>query len=199
MNTRERIITESMNLFMRYGIKAVTMDTIAEHLGMSKRTIYDHFRDKDHLLENCISYQMKKEEKANKQIFEESSNLIEAFLKHIKRNVAAMNSVSPLFFRDAKKYHSSVFRKKGREHEHKSYDFIYRYIQEGKKQGYIRKDVNEDIVSVLLKEQFRIMGNEDIFPSDKYSKSEVFENIAINFIRGIVTDKGLKIINEYHN
>ncbi len=198
MDTKERIITESLNLFIRYGIKAVTMDTIAEYLGISKRTIYEHFKDKDNLLESCIAYQMNKEEIANRQILEQSDNLIEAFLEHIKRNVAAMNSVSPLFFRDAKKYHSAVFRKMGRQHEHKSNDFIRRYIQEGKKQGYIRKDVNDDIVSILLKEQFRIMGNEDIFPSDKYSKSEVFENIAINFIRGIATEKGLQIINKHH-
>jgi AcrR family transcriptional regulator len=198
MDTRERIITESLNLFVRYGIKAVTMDTIAEHLGISKRTIYEHFKDKNHLLESCIEYQINKEDIANRQIFEHSKNLIEAFLEHIKRNVAAMNSISPLFFHDAKKYHSVVFRKKGKEHEHKSTDFIQRYIQEGKKQGYFRKDINEDIVSILLKEQFRIMGNEDIFPSDKFSKSEIFENIAINFIRGIATDKGLEIINKYH-
>jgi hypothetical protein len=47
-------------------------------------------------------------------------------------------------------------------------------------------------------EQFNIMGNEELFPHEKYNRSELLENIAVNFVRGIATEEGLKIINNFN-
>jgi len=85
MDTKERIIIESLKLFMRFGIRSITMDTIAKNLGTSKRTIYELFKNKDELLESCIVHRMAEEEKNNAEIMKNSANIIEAFLTHIKR------------------------------------------------------------------------------------------------------------------
>jgi len=197
MDTKERIITESLKLFTRYGIRSITMDTIAEHLGISKRTIYELFKTKDELLENCLNYKIAEEEKSNKEILLQSNNVVEAFLLYIKKSMQVMSSITPMFFHDAKKYHSEVFRSKGREREKKDYEKIVGFIQQGKQEGYIKQAINEDIIAKLMKEQFKIIGNDEIFPPDKYSKAEIFKNIAINFIRGIATEKGIKLIDEF--
>jgi AcrR family transcriptional regulator len=197
MDTKERIIIESLKLFMRFGIRSITMDTIAKNLGTSKRTIYELFKNKDELLESCIVHRMAEEEKNNAEIMKNSANIIEAFLTHIKKNINLMSSISPMFFRDARKYHPEVFRRKGNEREEKDYVKIVGYINTGKQEGFIRQEINVDIIAKLMKEQFKIIGNDELFPPDRYSKSEIFENIAINFIRGIATDEGLKIINKF--
>ena len=197
MDTKERIIIESLKLFMRFGIRSITMDTIAESLGISKRTVYELFKNKDELLESCIASRMIEEEKNNAEIMRKSANIIEAFLTHIKRSINLMSSISPMFFHDARKYHPEVFRCKGKEREEKDYDMIVEYINTGKQEGFIRQEINVDIIAKLMKEQFKIIGNNELFPPDRYSKSEIFENIAINFIRGIATDEGLKIINKF--
>ncbi len=173
------------------------MDTIAEKLGISKRTIYELFKDKDELLESCIIQSMGEEEKEMNNIMNDSPNVINAFLSYIKKSVNFMKSINPLFFYDAKKYHPEVFRCKGKERKEKDYNRITAFIQKGKAEGCIRPDINEDIIAKLVMEQFRIIGNDELFPPDRYSKSEIFENIAINFIRGIATKKGLKIIDKY--
>jgi len=197
MDTRERIVTESLKLFMRYGIRSITMDTIAENLGISKRTIYELFKTKDELLASCIIHIMAEEEKNNKEIMNHADNVIDAFLTYIKKSVNTMKSINPMFFYDAKKYHPEVFRRKGEERKEKDYNRLINLINKGKQEGYIRQDINEDIIAKLIMEQFKIIGNDELFPPDRYSKSEIFENIAINFIRGIATGEGLKIIDGY--
>ncbi len=195
METKERIITESLKLFTRYGIRSITMDAIAENLGISKRTIYELFKNKDELLENCIIHSMKEKERNTEIIINNSANVIDAFLSVIKESVNIMKEINPIFFLDAKKYHPEVFRCKGKEHEEKEYNIIIQLIKQGEKEGYIKKDINEEIITKLVMEQFKILGDDELFPPEKYSKSEIFKNIAINFIRGIATEKGLKIID----
>ncbi len=197
MDTKKRITSESLKLFMSYGIRSITMDTIAENLGISKRTIYELFRTKDELLESCFEYILAEDEKEYHEIVESSANVIEAFLRSIGKSVNRIKSISPMFFYDIKKYYPEIFHFKGKEQREKGYNRIIRFIRKGQQEGFIRKDINEDIVTKLITEQFRIMGNEELFPHDKYSRSELLENIAINFIRGIATEEGIKIINQY--
>jgi hypothetical protein len=61
-----------------------------------------------------------------------------------------------------------------------------------------RNDINVEIVARLISEQFKMLSNQDIFPEDQFSKIEVFENIVINFMRGIATEKGLQLIEKYN-
>jgi len=197
METRERIIVESSNLFKRYGIRSITMDQIAENLGISKRTIYEIFGNKDDLLNACIDYGIHEDEKVSRDIMKNSANIIDAFLIHIKKSIDTMNSISPLFMLDAMKFHSKVFKNKMKEREMSSYNHIIDFIKTGKAEGYFNPQINEDIVSKLIIEQFKIIGNDKLFPPDVYSKSEIFENVAVNFLRGIATINGLKIIDDF--
>jgi AcrR family transcriptional regulator len=198
METKERIIVESSNLFRQFGIKSITMDQIAENLGVSKRTIYEIFGTKDDLLNACIDYRIKEDEKASREIMNHAANIIEAFLIQIRKSIDTMNSISPLFILDAKKFHSRVFSQKMKEQEIYAYNNILAFLKTGKEQGYFKKQINVDIVTKLIIEQFKIIGNDTLFPPDAYSKSEIFENIAVNFLRGIATIKGLKIIDDFN-
>ncbi|HHJ11203.1 MAG TPA: TetR/AcrR family transcriptional regulator [Bacteroidetes bacterium] len=198
MDTKERITSESLKLFMRYGIRSVTMDTIAENLGISKRTIYELFSTKDELIKACFNHISAEDEKQYQEILKNSGNVIEAFLHSIRRSVELMKSISPLFFHDIKKYYPEIFNCTGEEHSKRGYDRIIHFIKKGKEEGYLRKDINEDITTKLIMEQFNIMGNEELFPPDKYNRSKLLENIAVNFVRGIATEEGLKIINNFN-
>ena len=149
MDTKKRVIVESYNLFKLYGIRSITMDFIAEKLGISKRTIYELFQSKDELLNECIIYAMEIERKETKEIIENSENMIEAFLKNIKLRIRKMNLVSPLFIIDAKKYHFEVFNNKMREQDEVTYKSFVNFIKEGKEKGYFNPEINEEIVSKL--------------------------------------------------
>ena len=152
MEIKERIIIESLKLFMRYGIRSITMDTIADKLGVSKRTIYELFKDKDSLLVHCLISKMKEEEKITDELLWKSANIIDGFLSHIRRSVNIIKSINPLFFHDIKKYHSAVFQYKGKERDEKSYKMTVKMLQQGKQEGYFREHINVDIIAILIKE-----------------------------------------------
>ena len=81
MDIRQTIVEEAAVMFRTYGIRAVTMDMLAGQLGISKRTIYEVFRDKDELLQGVLKWMKEKQAETMKKIFSESENVIEAIFK----------------------------------------------------------------------------------------------------------------------
>ena len=197
MDIKKRIIKDARYLFITFGIRSVTMDTIAEEIGMSKRTIYENFKDKDDLLKQCIEVAMSNHRDISEDIINNSENIIEATFKFIKNSISIINKINPLFFFDIKKYYPELFVQKIKESDIRSHNRIAELLKRGIKEDLFRSDINVEIVTKLILEQFKMLSNNELFPSEKFSKIDVFENIVINFIRGISTKKGLQLIEEY--
>jgi len=193
MEIKEKIICFSRSQFLKYGIRSVTMDMIADQMGISKRTIYENFSNKDELLENCILEAQNEQKIMMEEMFSGSSNVIEATLKFIKIQINAINSINPVFLIELKKYYSDIWTKII-SNEESGITLITSLIKKGVDEELFRNDINIEIVSRLINEQFKLLNNQDLFPEEKFSKAEIFENIAINFLRGIATDKGLHVI-----
>jgi AcrR family transcriptional regulator len=193
MEIRDKIISFSRQLFLKYGIRSVTMDMIAEQMGISKRTIYENFSNKDELLENCILTAQNEQKIMMQEMFSGTSNVIEATLKFIKIQINAINSINPVFLIELKKYYTEIWTKIN-SNEESGIAMIKWLIQKGVDEELFRKDINIEIISRLINEQFKLLNNQDLFPEDQFSKAEIFENIAINFLRGIATDKGMEVI-----
>jgi len=98
MEVKDKIISGSLKMFTKYGIQSITMDMIAEQLGVSIRTIYETFKDKDELLKCCIEVAMIEQKAFSEEIMKNSENIIEAMFKIVKHNVNILKSVNPLFF-----------------------------------------------------------------------------------------------------
>ena len=81
MDYRQRIIEEASEMFRTYGIRAVTMDMLANQMGISKRTIYEVFRDKDELLQGVLRWMAIRQREAMTKIFSETDNVIEAIYR----------------------------------------------------------------------------------------------------------------------
>jgi hypothetical protein len=69
-------------------------------------------------------------------------------------------------------------------------------LRKGLNEGLYRKGINIEIIAKLFHEQMNLVSDETIFPSDKFDHGEVFQNIMINFTRGIATKRGIEIIDE---
>jgi AcrR family transcriptional regulator len=171
------------------------MDDIAEKLGISKRTIYETFKDKNELLLSCFEEYSNERYQANEAIIKDSQNLLEAIFLFIREGASMMNSLNPAFFSDLKRYHNDLWVIASKQQNEKNYNLAYRLVRKGINEGIFRKDINIDIVVKIILEQMKFMVDNEVFPSDKYKRSEVFSNIVINFTRGIATDKGIELIN----
>lgn len=195
-NVKERVIKTAANLFVRHGIKAITMDYIAGQMGMSKRTLYENFKDKDSLLLSCIQYLDEEGKKEVDEIKKKSTNSIEFFLLMYQSELQKLRLANQNFFSDLKKYHPSVSAYYEADKEKSKENFIL-LLERGIYEGYIREDLNMEIITFLLGAQLEMLIKSDSIDLNKYSFMEVFETIFMNFVRGIATSKGVAFIDEF--
>lgn len=195
MNLKERIIQTSSELFCENGIKSITMDMIAETLGISKRTLYENFTDKNDLVNDCFSYALKCSEEKSGEIHAVSSNTIEAFLKFYLTGMEEMRKCNKNYITDIRKYHPQVFERVKRHREQIFKEDIVVALDKGILDGLVRPDVNTEIIAIMIKEQLYIIESE-IPDLKKFDLFEIYETLFMNFMRGIATTDGLKVIDE---
>ena len=173
------------------------MDMIADHLGISKRTIYENFKDKNELLKSCIDTAVAEQRRINEEIIRSSSNIIEAIFIFIKNSINTLKRINPVFFFDIQKYYPEIWNVTIQKNEERDYNRIVSLLNKGVSEGLFREDINVEIIARLNLEQFKLLSNQELFPEDKYSMVDIFENIVINFVRGIVTEQGSEILDTY--
>ena len=190
---RERIIMTSTEAFTSKGIKCITMDDIAAALGISKRTLYEVFADKDTLLKESILKIQRDRDKYLQEVYEHSSNVLEVILAVFQKSIEIFHKTNKRFFEDIKKY-PKVYAMMQNRRDSDSEKTIS-FFKSGVEQGIFRSDVNFSIVNLLVREQFDVLLNTDI--CSEYSFIEVYESIMFTYIRGISTEKGAKVLEDF--
>jgi len=197
LEVRERIIVESGQLFGRYGIRTMTMDALAEAMGISKRTIYERFKDKDTLLLEVIRYYKDKTSEESHRLIEQSDNAIEALFRIIKMTVEQMARMSPAFFHDFKKYHQKVFRQFSEPGEMRDMSMTRKLLETGIRQEVFRDDIHLEIVNHAIHAIFDLFGHSSDMIDAGFNRKDMFEHILIPYFRGISTKKGRKLLTDY--
>lgn len=196
VDCNDRILTGAAELFRIYGIKAVTMDTLAEYLGISKRTIYEKYTDKDELLLAVMNCMMIKQRENVDKILDSSQNVIIAVFRLISVMRDHMGAMNPLIHSDLRKYHSAVLEKMKEKCGYPDYEGDEHIIAKGKEQGLFRPEINNKLVSRCFQGLGTIMTDSNLFPAEQFSQRDVIKNVIINYLRGLLTPEGLTIINE---
>jgi AcrR family transcriptional regulator len=195
MELKNRIIEEASLLFFNKGVKSMTMSDIANELGISKRTLYEVFRDKEELLEICVNAHLEKADREIAELSADSDNVIDTLMRIYAKHLQEIKSVNKLVLHDLKKYHSHIYKKIECKQKEGIYMFMP-FFNKGIEQGVIRKNVNFEILIWLLKAQFKTLMDDDFIPTDKYSTDEFIRAIILNFIRGIATPLGNEKIDK---
>lgn len=197
METKDRILLGAEELFFKYGIKSVTMDDIAKHLAISKKTIYQFFEDKNELVETLMTEKLKQDECDIKHIQEESENVIVEVFSMMKHMGAMFAKVNPNIFYDLQKYHPNAWKQfKLFKHDCLA-SLVENSIDRGIKEGLVRSDINAKVLALLRIEEIEMGMNVDIFPPDKFKMLDVQITLIDHFLHGICTLKGHKLINKY--
>jgi AcrR family transcriptional regulator len=197
MDYRQRITEEAAVMFRTYGIRSVTMDMIANQMGISKRTIYEVFKDKDELLHGVLKWMNIRQRELMKKIFSETGNVIEAIFKMLDMMSAHFQDMSPAFQMDMKKYHNEIMKKISETNDLPYYGNNAEVIKRGIKEGVFREDINVEITNKCLLEVARMSNDKSVFPPDDFINKDVIRTFYINYLRGISTRKGLDLIDFY--
>jgi len=191
---KDKIIERASVLFTENGIKGITMDDLAQYMGMSKRTIYEYFSDKKELVNECILYLEQQREEKVKEIFDSSENMFEALLKMYQESLVDMQKMNKNFIDDIKKYFPEIDQRHIQKKEEKM-KITARFFKQGVELGLIRKELNVEVLSVLAGELPSLFGNSILL--SKFSLFEIYKTLFISFLRGIATNKGLSIIDTF--
>lgn len=194
---RERIQQKAEELFHRYGIRSITMDEIAAQLGISKKTIYQSFSDKDELVTAVFDKHMVENKEKCLADREKSKDAIHEIFLDLELMGEMLKAMNPYVMYDLEKYHPNVF-KKFIDYKNK---FLYKLLNDNLKRGIeeevYRADINVDIMSRLRLGTIMLSMNMDIFPRGQHSVLEIEEEIIIHFLYGIASAKGVKLIQKY--
>src|ERR1700742_1912658 len=199
MSQTERIVSGSSDLFLQAGIKSVTMDDIARHLGMSKKTIYQFFKDKNELVIALVKKKLKDDEEQMNAIISSAGNVIEEMINMMKCSEEIFSRINPIVIHDMQKYHPDAWK----QFQDFKAGVVIRTLEElltkGIKQGYIRPDIDVKIMARMRVNQVELGFNPAVFPVAEFSAWKVQYQFLEHFNYGICTLKGYKLLNQYKN
>lgn len=171
------------------------MDDLASSLGISKRTLYENFKDKEEVLLTYLIY--KRDERNNKvmEVTNSSANMLEVFLYFIEyHKTKELPTIK--FYEDINKYYPRIYKLIQKDvDENKVY--LKKFLMQGIKEGYIRENLNVDVAAFLVEESTYTYIRASYLEKPPFSFQELFFTMMVNFIRGISTNKGIEIIDNY--
>ena len=196
-NTKVRIRDKAKELFLRYGIRSVSMDDIANQLGMSKKTIYQYFTDKNELVDAVVEDDVCEMQRDCTLCREKARDAIEEIFLTVDKVIEQLGNLNPMVLYDLEKFHVRAYQ---RFMEHKN-KFLLQIIRQnlewGIKEELYRSDIDVDILSKFRLEAIMIPFNIDLYPPSRYKLVEVTKVIIEHFVFGIASMKGHKLILKY--
>lgn len=197
LETRDRIRQEAKNLFMKYGIRSVSMDDIAVGLGMSKKTIYQWYKDKDELVDAIVDDDIRDIQQDCDVSERKASNAIEEVFFTMDMIVSHMRNMNPTILYDLHKFHFQSFRKFMDHKNNYLMEVVSRNLRRGMAEGLYREDLDVPVLARYRLESMMITFNQDVFPATVFNLVDVSTAMLENFLFGLVSRKGYDLALQY--
>lgn len=183
--------------FKKFGFKSVTMDDLAREAGVSKKTIYELFKDKDELVMECVKLMLTRNQEETNLAFSKNKNAVEqlmSILNIMEKLIRGMNVVGYL---DLQRYFPKAFKYLQDYKSNYMNNCIAENLKQGIKEGYFREDIDVDIVSKFRMESALIIFQGNVFPASEYDIIKVNNQLFATYVYGIATIAGHKLISKY--
>jgi AcrR family transcriptional regulator len=196
-DVKAKILKGAEELFKKYGVRSISMDDIARHLSVSKKTLYQHYADKEDIVTMACKAHLEKNAEEFDHIRNTAKNAIDELAKLsvcLKRNMQELN---PSLLFDLQKYHPRAWAE-WVNHKNKFIRCaVVRNLLQGIEEGYFRPEIDAEVIASVRLELVQLGFDEEIFPRERYRLPEVQMQIFDHFVYGLVTDKGRKLYQKY--
>lgn len=197
MTQRERIIEQTMQMFVTQGIKSVRMDDIARQLGVSKRTLYEQFGDKEGLLYLALEYYFDQSYHQCNLLCAGAENVLEALFMVLGK-IMDDSVTTNRMMDNLKKFYPAVYTKLMQVGMEKNRTEMRQMLGQGIEEGLFVATINIDLaISVLYYTSSALMLRKDLILPEGITERQAFVQIVSNFFRGISTAKGLELVDNY--
>jgi len=185
-------------MFLKYGIRSVSMDDIANNLGMSKKTLYQYYADKDELVDAVVEGHIQSIQTDCITIRDAAKDAIHEIFMTMEQITEQFRNMNPMLLYDLEKFHFKSYQRV-RDHKEK---FVARVISENIEWGIqdelYRPDIDIDVQTKLRIEAMMIPFNVSVFPPGKYNLADLSGKSIEHFVYGLATIKGHKLIQKYN-
>jgi TetR/AcrR family transcriptional regulator, cholesterol catabolism regulator len=192
-----KILAGAETLFMKYGIRSVSMDDIARQLSVSKKTLYQHFADKDELVTMMSQVHMNRETKEYDEIAKDSENSIDELNKISVQIRCDMQDMNPSVLFDLQKFHPKAWALWLSHKNEFIMSSIVRNLNQGISEGYFRAEINPEIMAISRLILIESAFDSNLFPKEKFNLVELQSQFFDHFVYGLCTDKGRKLYQKY--
>lgn len=194
---KKDILDRILAMFMRYGIRSITMDDIARELGVSKKTLYHDFEDKNDLIERVINFDMMKSRKFLEEVHLTELDAIEEIFLVNGRIHQDRSRYNPTFFYDLKRYFPEFYHRWLEDKRQNMFALIVDNLRKGKQQGVYRKEIHEQFIGKLYVARMEMLDSNEIIDGHQTLSAEYMQEIFIYHMHGICNEKGLEILAEF--
>jgi len=197
----KNIISRVCDLYVKYGIRSLSMDDVARELGISKKTLYKYVSEKKNLVDNAMEYYHNKLEKEIDEIYNlypSTPNVIDILIHLSKVIINKINSLNPSIIYDLQKYYPTLWTEFMMRKRNYVYGRMIENLKLGIKQGFYRDDLNIDIIArtYVIRMEYLIKDYNYISDNNKYKFDEIIKTVFLYHIRAISNEKGLEYIDK---
>ncbi|WP_291868285.1 TetR/AcrR family transcriptional regulator [Maribacter sp.] len=194
---KEIILETAFVLFTKYGFQCISMDNIANKCGVSKRTIYKHFRNKVDIINQIIEIKASEFIHKLEGITFSSENAVIELNQFFKFYNEIIPSFSPTLIRDFKHYNLTFYLECSKINKKSILPFLTKNIERGQQEGLYKKELNTDEIGESVLNMLGLLFTDDALLNfeNSYSILNFFANLLIN---RLVSTKGMQHLNALH-
>ena len=184
------ILEKVQRMYNRYGIRSVTMDDVSRELGISKKTLYEHFRDKEELISKVLELGLIMHQEQMAELDKKNLNALDELMELYKMIHHMFMDYNPSMEYDIRKYYPALFDQMKEARRKSIYETALKNMNKGKKEGLYRKDLNARIIAKLQVFQVENLFDSDLFPIQEITSFKVFHEFYVYNLHGILSDEG---------
>jgi len=197
MSLRETVLQEALTIFKKNGLENITEASMMQRVGISQATFREIFTDMDDMVVQVMAYDAELQVEEHRRLLANSTNAVDDILILLKDGIDSLKKTNPVLFTQLQQDYPKAWANSLEHLNSYSYPQIHGILNKGVLEGNFRQDVNLVLVSKIIFEQLYMMLNPMVFPPDRYNLAEVFRSIYLYYIRGICTNNGAKLAEDF--
>ncbi len=195
---KEKILAESEQLFWKYGVRTITMDDIAKRLGISKKTIYQHFTDKEDMVYQVSKYHMERDRAEMVCLMNEAADPIDEMLRAEAAMRKHAEGASPGMIFDIQRHYPRAWQLWMQHKEEVVVKEITENIKKGQALGLYHADLDPEVMARLRIELVQLGFDERVFPNTRTNFLFIQHQLLHHFLRGMLTETGMQRYQQYN-
>ena len=193
---KEEILNKVRELYSRYGIRSVTMDDVVRELGISKKTLYQFFKDKSELVAEVIRCETVTKTEEHDHAVRGADNAIEMMLMFYGFQARMIRDSNPSLLYDLRKYYPEIHKEFVEHKRIMIYENVLNNLRQGKAEGLYRQDLDEQVIATLNLMRVEAFINSDTVRAEEVLTPEFFKEMFTYHMYGIVSDEGRTILKK---